>query len=180
METFSALFALCEGNPGGFPSQWPVTQSFDGFFDLRLNKRLSKRSICQWFVTPLRSLWHHCNAWWYGRDNSNNTFYPLMITTNDNDNSSNSAHNGITMIPITLKLTCHFDEIPITGCAGSWQFDNFQCRQWWKFRQNEVISVSVNGNDDRKTGQAHSGEALFSWFTYILIRQMKNILTKIS
>ena len=34
--------ALCEGNPpvtGGFPSQSPVTQSFDVFFDLRLNKR---------------------------------------------------------------------------------------------------------------------------------------------
>ena len=31
METFSALLALCEGNPtvtGGFPSQNPVTQSF--------------------------------------------------------------------------------------------------------------------------------------------------------
>ena len=41
METFSALLALCEGNPpvtGGFPSQRPATQSFDIFFDLRLNK----------------------------------------------------------------------------------------------------------------------------------------------
>ena len=45
MKTFSALLALCEGIPpvtGGFPSQRPVTQSFDVFFDLRLNKRLSK------------------------------------------------------------------------------------------------------------------------------------------
>ena len=42
METFSALLALCEGNPpvtGGFPSLKPVTWSFDAFFDLRLNKR---------------------------------------------------------------------------------------------------------------------------------------------
>ena len=34
METFSALLALCEGNPpvtGGFPSQKPVTRSFDVF-----------------------------------------------------------------------------------------------------------------------------------------------------
>ena len=29
---------------GEFPSQRPVTQSFDSFFDLRLNKRLSKQS----------------------------------------------------------------------------------------------------------------------------------------
>ena len=40
METFSVLLALCEGNSpvgGGFPSQRPVTRSFDSFFDLRLN-----------------------------------------------------------------------------------------------------------------------------------------------
>ena len=46
METSSALLALCEGNPpvtGWFPSQRPMTQSFDEFFDLRLNKRLSKQ-----------------------------------------------------------------------------------------------------------------------------------------
>ena len=39
METFSALLALCVGNSpvtGEFPSQRPVTQSFDVFFDLRL------------------------------------------------------------------------------------------------------------------------------------------------
>ena len=39
IETFSALLALCVGNSpvtGEFPSQRPVTQSFDVFFDLRL------------------------------------------------------------------------------------------------------------------------------------------------
>ena len=30
--------------PGDFPAQRPVTRSFDVFFDLRLNKRLSKQS----------------------------------------------------------------------------------------------------------------------------------------
>ena len=46
MDTFSALPALCAGNfpvTGEFPAQRPVTQSFDIFFDLRLNKRLSKQ-----------------------------------------------------------------------------------------------------------------------------------------
>ena len=65
METFSALLALCEGNlpvTGGFPSQRPVTQSFDIFFDLRQNKRLSKQSRLRWFETPSRSLWRHCNV----------------------------------------------------------------------------------------------------------------------
>ena len=42
MGTFSALLAICAGNspvPGEFPTQRPVMQSFDVFFDLRLNKR---------------------------------------------------------------------------------------------------------------------------------------------
>ena len=61
MESFSALMALCEGNSpvtGEFPAQRPVTWSFDVFFDLRLNRRLSRR---RWFETPWRSLWRHCN-----------------------------------------------------------------------------------------------------------------------
>ena len=40
MEMFSALLALCAGNSsvtGEFPTQRPVTGSFDVFFDLRLN-----------------------------------------------------------------------------------------------------------------------------------------------
>ena len=47
METFSA---------------WPVMRSFDVFFDLNLNKRLSKQSWGWWFQTPLWSLCRHCNA----------------------------------------------------------------------------------------------------------------------
>ena len=48
----SALLAHCKGNPpvtGGFHLQRPVTRNFDVFFDVRLNKRLSKRSRRQWF-----------------------------------------------------------------------------------------------------------------------------------
>ena len=65
METFSALLALCAGNspvPGAFPAQMPVTRSFDVFFDLRLNKRLSKQSWGRWFETPLGPLWRQCNG----------------------------------------------------------------------------------------------------------------------
>ena len=44
METFSALLAIYAGNspvPGEFPSQSPMTRTFDVYVDLRLNKRLS-------------------------------------------------------------------------------------------------------------------------------------------
>ena len=54
---------------GGFSSQRPVTQSFDVFFDVRLNNWLSKQSRCQWFKMPSG---HHnvivayqCFQYWY-------------------------------------------------------------------------------------------------------------------
>ena len=65
METFSALLALCAGNspvPGEFPTQRLVTRSFDVFFDLRLNKRLSKHSWGCGFETLSWSLWRHHNV----------------------------------------------------------------------------------------------------------------------
>ena len=46
MESFSALLVRCAGNSpvtDEFPSQSPVTRSFDAFFDLRQYKRLSKQ-----------------------------------------------------------------------------------------------------------------------------------------
>ena len=64
METFSALLAICAGNspvPDDFRAQMPVTRSFDVFYDLRLNKRLSKQSWGWWFETLLHPLWRHCN-----------------------------------------------------------------------------------------------------------------------
>ena len=65
METFSALLAICAGNspvPGEFPTQRPVTRSFDVFFDLRLNKWLSKQRRGWWFETISRPLRRHRNA----------------------------------------------------------------------------------------------------------------------
>ena len=65
METFSALLAICAGNspvPGEFPTQRPVTLSFDVYFDLRPNERLSKQSWGWWFETLSSPLWRHRNA----------------------------------------------------------------------------------------------------------------------
>ena len=63
METniFRVTGLLCGEFTGEFPSQRPVTRSFDVFFGLRLNKRLSKQSWGWWFETPLCSLWRHRN-----------------------------------------------------------------------------------------------------------------------
>ena len=76
METFSALLAICAGNSpvsGEFPAQRPVSRSFDVFFDLCPNKRLSKQSGGWWFQMQSSSLWRHFNEhemfaldWWSG------------------------------------------------------------------------------------------------------------------
>ena len=65
METFSASLAICVGNSpvtGEFPTQRPVTWRFDVFFNLCLNKRLSKQSWGWLFETPPYPLWRHCNG----------------------------------------------------------------------------------------------------------------------
>ena len=48
MESFSALLAICVGNSsvtGEFPTQRPVMQGNDVFFDLHLSEWLSKQSL---------------------------------------------------------------------------------------------------------------------------------------
>ena len=47
---------------GEFTGQRPVMRSFDVFFDLRLNIRLSKQSLDLWFETPSHSLSRQCNV----------------------------------------------------------------------------------------------------------------------
>ena len=70
--TMFRVTGFCAGNSsvntgnspvtGEFPSHGPVTRSFDVFFDLRLNKRLSKQSRRWWFETPSLTLWRHVNV----------------------------------------------------------------------------------------------------------------------
>ena len=67
METFATLQVLCAGSSpvtGGFPAQRPVTWSFDVFFDLRLNKLLSKQLWGWWFETLLCPSWSRSNESW--------------------------------------------------------------------------------------------------------------------
>ena len=64
MDTISAILVICVWNSlvtGEFLGRRPVTRSCDVFFDLRLNRRLSKHSWGWWFETPWRPLWRHCN-----------------------------------------------------------------------------------------------------------------------
>ena len=94
METFSALLAICAGNspvPGEFPAQRPVRRSFDVFFDLRLNKRLSK----QWWGS-LR--WRH----------------------NGCDSVSNHQHRECLLRRLIRRTSKKTSKLRVTGlCAGN-------------------------------------------------------------
>ena len=57
--------------------------------------------------------------------------YPYSISCNYHNNLIGS-----------LERKCHFDDIFITCCTWSCHFNNFPCRQWWKFCPND-ISISV-------------------------------------
>ena len=72
--------------PGEFPTQRPVTRSFDVYFDLRPDKRLSKQWWGWWFETLSHSLWRHRNAltmWWHGDNINRNKFCNHRLCNDD-------------------------------------------------------------------------------------------------
>ena len=100
MGTFSALLAICAGNspvPGEFPTQRPVTRSFDVYFDLCPNERLSKHSWGWWLEMPPRPLWCHRNALRVNR------FGHGITTDNDVTTSIPATNNGHTHRSMTPK-----------------------------------------------------------------------------
>ena len=50
--TFATLLALCEGNSLVIGRFHPKTWSFDGFFNVSLNKIFDKQWSCRWFYMP--------------------------------------------------------------------------------------------------------------------------------
>ena len=66
---------------GKFTGERSVTRSFDVFFDLRLNKLLSKRWRGWWLETSLRPLWCHCNLKMckYKIDDTTTIWYTMSI-----------------------------------------------------------------------------------------------------
>ena len=75
------------------------------------------------------------------------------------------------------RKCCHFDEILITDCTESCHFDNFRCSQWWKFRQNDDISVSViNGwINTRETGDLRRYRAHYDFIVMNVKKILKNL-----
>ena len=102
-----------------FPAQKPVTRSFDVFFYMRLNKRLSKQSWGWWFDTPSQPLWRHWDALWGLPDAGYWKFgYPVF-------------NRWVIKCP-------HFDEFFFIGSPG--KKDNFRCSLRWKVSSKWLIS----------------------------------------
>ena len=131
--TFSALLTLYEGNPlvaDEFPSKRPVTLSFDVFFDLRLDKRLSKQSRHRWFETPSRLLLHHCNV----KKCAHGSRFVVLCY-------------GISFMvtSLTLGQSCDFP-VSVKQPWRIWVNVSTGCnRNWWynqnKTKQNKTISM---------------------------------------
>ena len=154
METFSAVLALCEGDPSvtsGFLSQRPVTRSFDVFFDLRLNKRLDKRLRRRWFEIPSRPLGRHCNVI-YPFNNA-----PLLKETHD-ENKANKRLNK--------RLRRWWFEIPSRSLGR-------HCNVIFPFNNAPLLRETHEENKAR-------GHSLHYWpFIRRIHRSLKYFLTKI-
>ena len=98
------------------PSQRPVRWSFDVFFDLCLNKPLSKQSWGWWFEQPSCSSWRHCN----------DDIWVMVLVNNQ--------------LPISHSYILHFKEVMIQHgtayCKYKWfcKFINL-AELWWKSHQ---------------------------------------------
>ena len=65
----------------------------------------------------------------------------VMISSGSSNFSSHPLQWNGKVIILMKWRSHHFDEIFVTGSSKSCQNDNFCCSQWWKFHQNDGISV---------------------------------------
>ena len=119
MELFSALLALCAGNSpvtGEFPSQRSVTRSFNVFFDLHLNKRLSKQLRRQWFETPSGSIWRQFNELYTYV--LSHIFFVVVISWDRPSLDSYTVMYGVILVFITRVVKSAYIIIPPPNEVG--------------------------------------------------------------
>ena len=137
METFSALLALCAGNSpvtSEFPAQRPVTRSFDVFFDLRLNKRLSKQSLGWWSATISRTLWRHRNVW---------QWLPLGYRIHDSCRRVELVSRGLlALVPQLERRNC---EAPrVVGKWLNWSYKQYSQATYRPTSNIRTALVAIN------------------------------------
>ena len=122
--------------PVNSPHKWPVTRSFDVFFDLRLNKRFSKPSWGWWFETLSRPLWRHRNGymghsfiWNNGMRLLIHAIISTMVWINPfevrTSKSTYIPHKTINVIIYPRPFSNKHLIAPHIKCRSSWQFKQF-------------------------------------------------------
>ena len=138
---FSVTGPLC-GNSSvtsEFPSQKAMRQSFSVFFDLRLNKRLSKQSRCWWFEMPSRLLWCHCN------DSSGSCeLHPYGVSVGEYVNP------WLVWVLFAMDVLVSVSEIGLQQAGWSQQWEGWADRklgqryhQRWKSKTGWFLSLSM-------------------------------------
>ena len=123
-------------SPVNSPHKWPVTRSFDVFFDLRLNKRFSKQSWGWWFETLSHPLWCHSNGymghwfiWNYWMRLLIHAIISTMVWINpfevNTPKSTYIPHKTINVIIYTRPFSNKHLIAPHMHCRSSFQFQ--QC-----------------------------------------------------
>ena len=142
----SALPAICADNSpvtGEFPAHWPVTWSFDVFFDLRLNKRLSKQSWGRWLrrhrahYDVIIMHWmrkgfgdevatsHWLNKWW-----------PSSVT-HIFGTSVHELRHGDLMMHICINVLVKYQTISWT-IADAFSIGPLEAYSWWCLSKNKI------------------------------------------
>ena len=110
------------------PTQRPVTQSFDVFFDLRLNKQLSKQPWGWWFETPSWSLWRHCN------------------------DAHTTSRYWVVFFCLWLLLLCWMENRVITKLGSI----NQTASMWWVFSLSKITEVILQTINRQFIQQTHT------------------------
>ena len=137
--------------PGEFPTQRPVTRSLDVFFDLRLNKRLSKQPWGWWFETLSVWLWRQSNVLllseWVGMCRPLDPLFPTQV--HSLVGSSNVKHT---------PTEYHFFVLSHSLCVILGKFSNLTTLLGsflWKFYT--MVGVNIHPMDTPVGVEIHTG-----------------------
>ena len=131
------ITGLCAGTSqvsSAVPAQRPVTWSFDIFFDLHLNKQLSKQWWGWWFETSSCSLWGHCNETPYRHQrhyNNNGYTLPIILVDATQANARGGRSPIVSLVCTGLPLFGH-QSVVIGTNNGPWStlFGDILIFQW--------------------------------------------------
>ena len=128
--------------PGEFPTQRPVTRSFDVLFDLRLNKRLSKQPWGWWFETPSWSLWRQRNVITAGNYVSEWTTvqYWLLLHFPNVADLRLSMDNDLHPLFVGMYLLIHV--LTLTVDLLNHRFGSFKTKSFF-FRHHGVMPLTL-------------------------------------